>query len=84
MQKLGIRRQPPEMGVGFFFEMPWKKQRNEALLKQDYGSDPVIEEDINEMSDELLAQIALKLLFRINKLMIKMIQETALHTDQSP
>ena len=64
--------------------MPRKKQRNEALLKQDYGGDPVIEEDIDEMSDELLAQIALKLLFRINKLMTKMIQETALHTDQSP
>ena len=56
------------------FAMPWKKQRNEALLKQDYGGDPVIEEDIDEMSDELLAQIALKLLFRINKLMTKMIQ----------
>ena len=54
--------------------MPRKKQRNEALLKQDYGGDPVIEEDIDEMSDELLAQIALKLLFRINKLMTKMIQ----------
>ena len=51
--------------------MLWKKQRNEALLKQDYGGDPVIEEDIDEMSDELLAQIALKLLFRINKLMTK-------------
>ena len=85
-QKLGIRRQPPEIGVRVLkvFAMPWKKQRNEALLKQDYGGDPVIEEDIDEMSDELLAQIALKLLFRINKLMTKMIQETALHTDQFP
>ena len=54
--------------------MPWKKHRNEALLKQDYDGDPVIEEDIDEMSDELLEQIALKLLFRINKLMTKMIQ----------
>ncbi|CAH3152765.1 unnamed protein product, partial [Porites lobata] len=36
------------------FAKPWKKQRNEALLKQDYGGDPVIEEDIDEMSDELL------------------------------
>ena len=43
-------------------------------MKQDYGGDPVIEEDIDEMSDELLAQIALKLSFRINKLMTKMIQ----------
>ena len=56
--------------------MPWKKRRNEALLKQDYGGDPVIEEDIDEMSDELLAQIALKLLFRINKLMTKMIRDS--------
>ena len=56
------------------FAMLWKKQRNEALLKQDYGGEPVIEEDIDEMSDELLAQVALKLLFRINKLMTKMIQ----------
>ncbi|CAH3187774.1 unnamed protein product [Porites evermanni] len=56
------------------FAMPWKKHRNEALLKQDYDGDPVMEEDIDEMSDELLEQIALKLLFRINKLMTKMIQ----------
>ena len=54
--------------------MPWKKQRNEALWKQDYGGEPVIEEDMDEMSNELLAQIALKFLFRINKLMTKMIQ----------
>ena len=54
--------------------MLWKKQRNEAFLKQDYGGEPVIEEDIDDMSDELLAQVALKLLFRINKLMTKMIQ----------
>ena len=47
---------------------------NEALLKQDYGGEPVIEEDVDDMSDELLAQVALKLLFRINKLMTKMIQ----------
>ena len=44
------------------------------FLKQDYGGEPVIEEDIDDMSDELLAQIAQKLLFRINKLMTKMIQ----------
>ena len=56
------------------FAMLWKKQRNEALLKQDYGGEPVIEEDIDDMSDELLAQVALKLLFRINKLMTKMVQ----------
>ena len=56
--------------------MPWKKQRNEALLKQDYGGEPVIEEDIDEMSDELLAQMALKLFFRINKLMTKMIRDS--------
>ena len=36
--------------------MLWKKQRNEALLKRDYSGDPVIEEDIDEMSDELLAR----------------------------
>ncbi|CAH3170572.1 unnamed protein product [Porites evermanni] len=47
----------------------WKKQRNEAVLKQDYSGEPVVEEDIDEMSDELLALIALKMLFRINKLM---------------
>ena len=44
-------------------------QRNKAFLKQDYSGEPVVEEDIDEMSDELLALIALKMLFRINKLM---------------
>ena len=39
------------------------------FLKQDYSGEPVVEEDIDEMSDELLALIALKMLFRINKLM---------------
>ena len=34
-EKLGIRRQPSE----------WKKQRNEAFLKQDYSGEPVIQED---------------------------------------
>ena len=32
----------------------WKKQRNEAVLKEDYSSEPVIQEDIDEMSDEML------------------------------
>ena len=73
-QKLGIRRQPPEMGVGFWSLRNAVEEAEKTLLKQDYGGDPVIEEDIDEMSDELLAQIALKLLFRINKLMTKMIQ----------
>ena len=31
----------------------WKKQRNEAVLK-DYSGEPVIQEDIDEMSDEML------------------------------
>ena len=39
-QKLGIRRQPPE----------WKKQRNEAFLKQDYSGEPVIQEDEREFN----------------------------------
>ena len=38
-EKLGIRRQPPE----------WKKQRNEAFLKQDYSGEPVIQEDEREL-----------------------------------
>ena len=33
----------------------WKtEQRNEAFLKQDYSGEPVIQEDIDEMSDEML------------------------------
>ena len=33
----------------------WKtEQRNEAFLEQDYSGEPVIQEDINEMSDEML------------------------------
>ena len=32
----------------------WKKQRNEAVLKEDYSGEPVIQEDIDEMSDEML------------------------------
>ena len=32
----------------------WKKQRNEAVLKEDYSGEPVIREDIDEMSDEML------------------------------
>ena len=39
------------------------------FLKQDYSGEPVVAEDIDEMSDELLALIALNMLFRINKLM---------------
>ena len=52
-QKLGIRRQPPEMGVRFEER---KKQRNEAVLKEDYSnsSESIIQEDIDEMSVEML------------------------------
>ena len=32
----------------------WKKKRNEAVLREDYSGEPVIQEDIDEMSDELL------------------------------
>ena len=32
----------------------WKKQRNEAVLKEDYSGQPVIQEDIDEMSDKML------------------------------
>ena len=38
-QKLGIRCQPLE----------WKKQRNEAFLRQDYSGEPVIQEDEREL-----------------------------------
>ena len=41
-QKLGIRRQPPEMGVGF--ESLWGAEEAESI----------IQEDIDEMSDEML------------------------------
>ena len=39
------------MGVGF---EEWKKQRNEVVLKRDYSGALVIEEYIDEMSDEQL------------------------------
>ena len=32
----------------------WKKPRNEAVLKEDYCGEPVIQEDIDDMSDEML------------------------------
>ena len=32
----------------------WKKQRNEAVLKEDYSSESLIQEDIEEMSNEML------------------------------
>ena len=32
----------------------WKKQRNDAVLEQDYSGEPVIQQDIDEMSDEML------------------------------
>ena len=32
----------------------WKKQSNEAVLREDYSGEPVIQEDIDEMSDEML------------------------------
>ena len=42
------------MWVSKVFE-EWKtEQRNEAFLKQDYSGEPVIQEDIDEMSDEML------------------------------
>ena len=31
-----------------------KKQRNEAVLKEDYSGESIIQEYINEMSDEML------------------------------
>ena len=31
-----------------------RKKRNEAGLKEDYGSESIIHEDIDEMSDEML------------------------------
>ena len=31
-----------------------KKQRNEAVLKEDYSSESIIQEDIDDMSDEML------------------------------
>ena len=39
------------MGVDF---EEWKKQRNEVALKRDYSGAPVIEEYIDETSDEQL------------------------------
>ena len=32
----------------------WKKQRNEAVFKEDYSGKPVIQEDIDEISNEML------------------------------
>ena len=32
----------------------WKKQRNEADLKEDYSGESIIQEDIGEISDEML------------------------------
>ena len=32
----------------------WKKQRNETVLKEDYSGESAIQEDIEEMSDEML------------------------------
>ena len=43
-EKLGNKRQPPE----------WKKQRNEAFLKQDYSGKPVIQEDEREFNAKVL------------------------------
>ena len=34
----------------------WKKQRNEAVLKEDYSGEPVIQEDIDEMLDFTMAR----------------------------
>ena len=35
------------MDLGFEKSEEWKKQRNEAFLKQDYSGEPVIQEDID-------------------------------------
>ena len=32
----------------------WKKQRNEAVLKEDYSGESIIQDDIDEMSDDML------------------------------
>ena len=32
----------------------WKKQRNKAVLKEDYSGEPVIQEDIDDISDKML------------------------------
>ena len=40
------------MGLKVFEE--WKKQRNEADLKPDYSGEPVIQQEIDEMSGEML------------------------------
>ena len=32
----------------------WKKQWNEAVLKEDYSGESIIQEDIDEMSNEML------------------------------
>ena len=32
----------------------WKKQRNEAVFKEDYSRESLIQEDIEEMSNEML------------------------------
>ena len=32
----------------------WNKQRNEAVLKEDYSDESIIQEDIDEMSEEML------------------------------
>ena len=32
----------------------WNKQRNEAVLKEDYSGESIIQEDMDEMSEEML------------------------------
>ena len=34
-----------------------EKQRNEAVLKQDYSGEPVIQQDIDEVSDQMSDEI---------------------------
>ena len=45
----------------------WKKQRNEAVLKEDYSGEQVIQEDIDEMSDEMLDFILARFVAEVRK-----------------
>ena len=45
----------------------WKKQRNEAVLKEDYSGEPVIQEDIDEMFDEMLDFILARFVAELRK-----------------
>ena len=45
----------------------WKKPRNKAVLKEDYSGEPVIQEDIDEMSDEMLDFTLARFLAEVRK-----------------